>query len=35
MGWGTSIEVGRNARAAEDDLKRGNPAAAAAPRNAQ
>ncbi len=29
MGWGTSIEVGRNARAAEDDLKRGNSAGAA------
>jgi tetratricopeptide (TPR) repeat protein len=44
MGWGTSIEVGRNARAAEDDLKRGNPSAAtaaaeravkAAPQNAR
>lgn len=30
MGWGASIEVGRNARAAEDQLKRGNAAAAAA-----
>ncbi len=30
MGWGASIEVGRNARAAEDELKRGNPTAAAA-----
>jgi tetratricopeptide (TPR) repeat protein len=30
MGWGASIEVGRNARAAEDDLKKGNAAAAAA-----
>jgi tetratricopeptide (TPR) repeat protein len=30
MGWGASIEVGRNARAAEDELKRGNSAAAAA-----
>jgi tetratricopeptide (TPR) repeat protein len=30
IGWGASIEVGRNARAAEDDLKRGNPLAAAA-----
>jgi len=29
MGWGASIEVGRNARAAEDELKRGNPVAAA------
>jgi len=29
LGWGSSIEVGRNARAAEDELKRGNPAAAA------
>jgi tetratricopeptide (TPR) repeat protein len=28
MGWGSSIEVGRNARAAEDALKRGNYAAA-------
>ncbi|HKD45119.1 MAG TPA: tetratricopeptide repeat protein [Candidatus Angelobacter sp.] len=28
MGWGSSIEVGRNARAAEDSLKRGNYAAA-------
>jgi len=44
MGWGASIEVGRNARAAEDQLKRGNaPAAAsfaeravkAAPQNAR
>jgi tetratricopeptide (TPR) repeat protein len=30
MGWGASIEVGRNARAAEDQLKHGNPTAAAA-----
>jgi tetratricopeptide (TPR) repeat protein len=30
MGWGASIEVSRNARAAEDELKRGNHAAAAA-----
>jgi tetratricopeptide (TPR) repeat protein len=30
MGWGASIEVGRNARAAEDELKKGNAAAAAA-----
>ena len=30
MGWGASIEVGRNARAADDELKRGNPVAAAA-----
>ncbi len=30
IGWGASIEVGRNARAAEDELKRGNAAAAAA-----
>jgi len=30
LGWGASIEVGRNARAAEDQLKRGNSAAAAA-----
>jgi len=30
MGWGASIEVGRNARAAEDELRRGNPTAAAA-----
>jgi tetratricopeptide (TPR) repeat protein len=30
MGWGASIEVGRNARAAVDDLKKGNAAAAAA-----
>jgi tetratricopeptide (TPR) repeat protein len=29
MGWGASIEVGRNARAAEDELKKGNAAAAA------
>ncbi len=29
LGWGSSIEVGRNARAAEDALRRGNPAAAA------
>ncbi len=29
MGWGASIEVGRDARAAEDDLKKGNAAAAA------
>ena len=29
MGWGSSIEVGRLARAAEDALRRGNPAAAA------
>ena len=29
LGWGTSIEVGRNARAAEDNLKRGDAAAAA------
>jgi tetratricopeptide (TPR) repeat protein len=29
IGWGSSIEVGRMARAAEDALKRGNPAAAA------
>jgi tetratricopeptide (TPR) repeat protein len=29
MGWGSSIEVGRLARAAEDALKRGNPSAAA------
>jgi tetratricopeptide (TPR) repeat protein len=28
MGWGSSIEVGRNARAAEEALKRGNYAAA-------
>ncbi|HEY6305033.1 MAG TPA: tetratricopeptide repeat protein [Candidatus Angelobacter sp.] len=28
MGWGSSIEVGRNARAAEDALKKGNYAAA-------
>lgn len=35
MGWGASIEVGRNARAAEDDLKHGNaPAAAAAAERA-
>ena len=34
MGWGSSIEVGRNARAAEDALRHGNPSAAAdfAPR---
>ena len=29
MGWGSSIEVGRLARAAEDALRRGNPTAAA------
>jgi tetratricopeptide (TPR) repeat protein len=29
IGWGSSIEVGRLARAAEDALKRGNPSAAA------
>ena len=29
IGWGSSIEVGRLARAASDALKRGNPAAAA------
>ena len=29
LGWGSSIEVGRNARAAEDALRRGNPSAAA------
>ncbi len=29
MGWGSSIEVGRLARAAEDALRRGNPSAAA------
>jgi len=29
LGWGSSIEVGRNARAAEDALRRGNHAAAA------
>jgi tetratricopeptide (TPR) repeat protein len=29
LGWGSSIEVGRNARAAEDALRHGNPAAAA------
>ncbi len=29
MGWGSSIEVGRLARAAEDALRRGNPGAAA------
>ncbi len=29
MGWGSSIEVGRNARAAEGELKKGNAAAAA------
>ncbi len=29
MGWGSSIEVGRLARAAEDSLRRGNPGAAA------
>jgi tetratricopeptide (TPR) repeat protein len=29
MGWGSSIEVGRNARAAESELKKGNAAAAA------
>ncbi len=29
FGWGSSIEVGRNARAAEDALKKGNNAAAA------
>ena len=29
MGWGASIEVGRNARAAEDELRRGNASAAA------
>ena len=29
MGWGSSIEVGRLARAAEDSLRRGNPTAAA------
>jgi len=29
IGWGSSIEVGRNARAAEDALKHGNPNAAA------
>ena len=44
MGWGASIEVGRDARAAENALRQNNPAAAvqaaegavrAAPRNAQ
>ena len=29
MGWGSSIEVGRLVRAAEDALRRGNPSAAA------
>ncbi|MBV9608807.1 MAG: tetratricopeptide repeat protein, partial [Acidobacteria bacterium] len=29
IGWGSSIEVGRMARAAEDALRKGNPAAAA------
>ena len=29
LGWGSSIEVGRNARAAEDALRHGNPTAAA------
>ncbi len=29
IGWGSSIEVGRLARAAEDSLRRGNPTAAA------
>ncbi len=29
IGWGSSIEVGRLARAAEDALRRGNPGAAA------
>ncbi len=29
IGWGSSIEVGRLARAAEDSLRRGNPGAAA------
>jgi tetratricopeptide (TPR) repeat protein len=29
LGWGSSIEVGRNARAAEDALRHGNPSAAA------
>ncbi len=29
IGWGSSIEVGRLARAAEDALRRGNPTAAA------
>ena len=29
MGWGSSIEVGRLARAAEDALRRGNPSVAA------
>ena len=29
LGWGSSIEVGRNARAAEDALRKGNAAAAA------
>ncbi len=29
MGWGSSIEVGRNARAAESELKKGNAAEAA------
>lgn len=29
IGWGSSIEVGRLARAAEDSLRRGNPVAAA------
>ena len=29
IGWGSSIEVGRLARAAEDALRRGNPAGAA------
>ena len=29
LGWGSSIEVGRNARAAEDALRRGNPSTAA------
>ena len=29
MGWGSSIEVGRLARAADDALRRGNPSAAA------
>jgi hypothetical protein len=29
IGWGSSIEVGRLARAADDALRRGNPSAAA------